>query len=179
MSRLNRDHLKMPAQQKTARLMLRPLSDSDQSAAVGILTDDTVKETYMIPDFSSEEEAVCMFARLKELSVSQEHYIRGIYLEKSLIGWINDVEVTDSAIELGWVIHPEYQGRGYATEAVGGAMKALFDAGFSEIRASAFEENMASRRVMEKNGMRQCPDVEMTEYRGRMFRCICYVLKKN
>ncbi|WP_087018609.1 GNAT family N-acetyltransferase [Thaumasiovibrio subtropicus] len=58
--------------------------------------------------------------------------------------------------ELGWVIAPKYQGKGYASEAARAAM----DYGFSEMRlhriiATAQPENPASWRVMEKIGMRK------------------------
>ena len=56
---------------------------------------------------------------------------------------------------LGYAIGPEFQRRGYATEAAA----ALVDFGFNQLRlvrivAECNAENLASRRVMEKLGMR-------------------------
>ena len=58
--------------------------------------------------------------------------------------------------EIGWVFHPDYCGRGHATEAA----HALIDYGFGamglhRIVASCNPENVASWRVMEKLGMRR------------------------
>lgn len=65
---------------RTERLILKPLSEVDQNAVIRILTDDTVKKTYLLPDFQTEEQAVKLFNVLKEYSTSEKHYVRGIYL---------------------------------------------------------------------------------------------------
>lgn len=61
----------------------------------------------------------------------------------------------DDRFEVGWHVHPELQGRGYATEFGSGAIKYAFgkldlDAVYAILRP----ENMASKRVAEKLGMR-------------------------
>jgi len=58
--------------------------------------------------------------------------------------------------EIGWVFHPAYHGKGYATEAA----KALVRYCFGDLRghrliATCQPENTASYRVMEKIGMRR------------------------
>lgn len=58
--------------------------------------------------------------------------------------------------EIGWLILPPFQGRGYASEAA----KELINVGFGEMElhriiATAQPENPASSRVMEKVGMRR------------------------
>lgn len=61
-----------------------------------------------------------------------------------------------SAAELGWAISPEHGGRGYATEAAAEALRIAFeDIGVRRVTASAFADNAASIRVMEKLGMRR------------------------
>jgi ribosomal-protein-alanine N-acetyltransferase len=57
---------------------------------------------------------------------------------------------------LGWAINPEFQGRGYATEAA----KALIEFGFEKLNlkvifATCDSRNAASYRVMEKLGMQR------------------------
>jgi ribosomal-protein-alanine N-acetyltransferase len=54
---------------------------------------------------------------------------------------------------LGYVIAPEHQGKGFATEAVQACIHELFRMGYEHVRAGYFEGNTASRRVMEKLGM--------------------------
>lgn len=57
---------------------------------------------------------------------------------------------------VGWAIHPAYQNKGFATEAA----KALLQLGFHQlhlktITATCDVRNIASYRVMEKNGMKR------------------------
>ncbi len=56
--------------------------------------------------------------------------------------------------ELGWIIHRDYWGRGYAAEAAKGMIDYFADAmKLKRFIAHCDEENQASARVMEKLGM--------------------------
>ncbi|MDN4172317.1 GNAT family protein [Nocardioides sp. SOB77] len=58
--------------------------------------------------------------------------------------------------ELGWVVHPEHTGRGYATEAAAEMLRICFeDLGLRRVTAACFAENTASWRIMERLGMRR------------------------
>lgn len=105
---------------------LRPIQLQDREAMLDILTDDTVKQTYMLPDFADRRDSLPLFRRLAELSRDESRYVRGICLEERLIGFLNDVEIQDGSIELGYVIHPDFQGKGYMTNALQSAVDALF-----------------------------------------------------
>lgn len=60
----------------------------------------------------------------------------------------------DSA-EIGYVLNPAFWGRGIATEAVGAVIRFGFERlELNRIEARFMDGNEASRRVMEKNGMR-------------------------
>jgi RimJ/RimL family protein N-acetyltransferase len=60
-----------------------------------------------------------------------------------------------SEAELGWLIAPEHQGQGLATEAARALVDLCFGVlGVRRVVASTFEANRASWRVMEKAGMR-------------------------
>lgn len=72
----------------------------------------------------------------------------------------SQVEVRELAAgtqaELGWSLHPDHGGKGYATEAVAGAMGVCFDQlGLRRVTAECFAENEASWRLMERLGMRR------------------------
>ena len=161
---------------KTARLILKQLSPLDREDAKEILTDKTVKKTYMLPDLKTEDEISKMFDRLVKYSRSRKHYLVGIYFEKKLIGFINEVEVDGRAIELGYVINPSYHNRGFATEALTAVIDDLFKKGFHKIITGAFEENVASIKVMKKSGMRKIKKEEDLEYRGRTHHCVYYAI---
>lgn len=58
--------------------------------------------------------------------------------------------------ELGWVLHPEHAGHGYATEAVRELIRLCFeDLGLRRVTASCFAANESSWRLMERVGMRR------------------------
>ncbi|HLL64925.1 MAG TPA: GNAT family protein [Micromonosporaceae bacterium] len=58
--------------------------------------------------------------------------------------------------ELGWVLHPEYAGQGYATEAVRELLRLCFEnLGLRRVTATCFAANAASWRLMERVGMRR------------------------
>jgi RimJ/RimL family protein N-acetyltransferase len=56
--------------------------------------------------------------------------------------------------ELGWVVDPAYQGRGYATEVVNELIRMCFDdLGLRRVVAGCFAANEGSWRLMERVGM--------------------------
>jgi RimJ/RimL family protein N-acetyltransferase len=74
-------------------------------------------------------------------------------------GWAQ-TEVAEQArgvqAELGWVLHPEHAGRGYASEAVRELIRLCFaELGLRRVTANCFADNEASWRLMERVGMRR------------------------
>ena len=135
----------------TKRLLLRPYEETDRESMVRILRNKEISSTFMLPDFEDDAAAEALFRKLLILSHQKDHFERAICLENNLIGFLNDVEIKDGSIELGYVIHPDYQNQGYATEALTAAIGELFRQGYSTVRAGYFSENIASGRVMEKS----------------------------
>jgi len=101
----------------------------------------------------------------------EDHFCRGISLwEKghafnfTICNKENDLPIGrisirkskgDNLWDMGYWIHPEYQGNGYMTESV----RALIDFGFIRLKAKRIEAcyatwNKASERVLEKIGMK-------------------------
>lgn len=64
------------------------------------------------------------------------------------------------ATELAWTVDPAVQGRGYATEAALAALDLARAVGLREVVAMALPDNLASRRVAEKIGMRAEREIE-------------------
>lgn len=159
---------------QTERLILKPFEECDRTQMVEILCNEEIKKTYMIPDFENPKQAEALFEKLMAFSNSDQHFEYGIYLDGLLIGFVNDCEIKDTTIELGYVILPDYQGRGYATEAVRSCIEELFRMGFEHVKAGFFEANTASRRVMEKCGMHQLDAEDDIEYKGKWYHCLYY-----
>lgn len=146
---------------------------------IDILTSEQVGKTYMLPVFEKREDAIPLFNRLMELSENQNRYVRCITIDGSAIGFLNDVEIQDGTIELGYVIHPKYHNRGYMTRALTAAIAELSLAGYDCVICGAFEENKASIRVMEKCGMEKLQKSDTIDYRGRIHQCVYYSTKKG
>ena len=153
---------------------LRSIFPEDRDRMLDILTDETVKKTYMLPDFNSREDAQPLFLRLMEMSSDDTKYVRAVSLNEQLIGFLNHTNIRNSSIELGYVIHPDFQGRGYMTEALFLSFDELFSLGYREIVTGAFAANKASLRVMEKCGMERMKKTDEIAYRGAIHPCIYY-----
>lgn len=74
-------------------------------------------------------------------------------------GWAQ-AEIAERAhgtqAELGWVLHPDHTGHGYATEAVSELIRICFeDLGLRRVTGQCFADNKAPRRLMERVGMRR------------------------
>lgn len=161
---------------KTKRLTLHAFSDADQAAMLALLTSETIKQTFMIPDFS-EEEGNALFQKMKADALHSDCFQVGIYKEEQLIGFINEPERNESVIELGYVIHPDYHNQGYASEALKAVIPYLFQQGSHEIRAGAFEDNYASIKVMEACGMKRIGKEDDIYYHEKMHHCIYYAIQ--
>lgn len=162
----------------TERLVLRQLCDGDRGAMVGLLMNEEIAKTYMIPELGSVAEAERLFLRLKELSQSDERIVYGIAMDGRLIGLINDCGIDGGSVEIGYVIDPLYRGKGYAPEALRAIIDELFRVGYAEAVCGYFEGNDASRRVIEKSGMTPIKREDEIEYRGERHRCFYYSIKK-
>ncbi len=73
--------------------------------------------------------------------------------------------------EIGWHLHPDAWGRGYATEAAGSVIARARSGGLAEVRAVVYPDNAASHAVCRRLGMtqlgltREWYGVEVVEYR--------------
>lgn len=146
---------------RTSRLLLRPFAETDIAAAWtyrGLPTVTTWTGAYL----TSYPQWVDLASRTLPNRVA-------ITLPSGALVGDLTLQVTDawhqfgadpraargSSAELGWAIDPAYAGRGYATEASTEAVRLAFDhIGVRRVTASAFADNAASIRVMEKIGMR-------------------------
>lgn len=165
--------IKKKAWIKTERLTIKPHALEDLDGLVGLLTNPEITKTFMVPTFESLEQMESLAKKLIVFSqeADTKHLQYGIYLGEKIIGFINDCGIEEDEIEIGYVIHPDYQGHGYATEAVRSIICELCEMGFHKVTAGYFAENVASRRVMEKCGMRQTALTGEEEYRGRRHIC--------
>ena len=163
----------------TKNLVLKPLENEDRNALISLLEDPLIKKTYMCPNFKNEEERDKCFLRLKEISNGNNKLLYGIYLNKSLIGFINEVTRENDTIELGYLITPKQWNKGYATEALSATISEVFRMGYKVVECGHFEENPASGKVMQKCGMQKIAKTESIEYAGATHLCVYYRLENK
>jgi RimJ/RimL family protein N-acetyltransferase len=145
----------------TDRLTLRPAVAGDASAAWVFRRLPEVTE-WMTSAPATEEEFSALFCEPDRLSktllIEREDTVIGDLMVAVEDAWAQ-TEVAERArgtqAELGWCLDPAFQGHGYATEAVAALIRLCFvDLGLRRIIANSFADNTASRRVMERLGMR-------------------------
>ena len=136
---------------ETERLIIDPIRESDkEDYFLNISHDRKVLETF-----------ICKYAETpEELDISpyvnyEKMFAIRLKANGKLIGTILYFDEKDGGCEIGYGIGSGYWGQGYVTEATGRFLQYLFEEkGFSRVCASFFTGNDASRRVMEKCGMR-------------------------
>lgn len=66
---------------------------------------------------------------------------------------LSDDDGPTGLVEVGWHLHPDFQGRGLATEAARAVVALAADAGMNEVLALTDLDNTPSQRVAERLGM--------------------------
>ena len=136
---------------ETKRLILDPVRETDkEDYFINISHDKRVLETF-----------ICRYAETLEdfdfSSYPGNPRIWAIRPKETgrLIGILTLFDVAETSCEIGYGVGSGHWGKGYTTEAVGRFLEYLFfERGFQKVYASYFTGNEASRRVMEKCGMR-------------------------
>jgi len=65
-------------------------------------------------------------------------------------------QAQDAQADLGWVLHPDHAGHGYATEAARERIRLCFEElGLRRVTANCFADNTAPWRLIERVGMRR------------------------
>lgn len=159
---------------QTERLALKPYKPEDIERIVAFFLNEEIAETFVIPNYQNKLQYYELADKVIACSQVEDdtHLEYGIYREDILIGTVNDCGFDDETIEIGYLIHPDYQGNGYATEVLNTIIAEVRDMGFKKVIAGFFEENIASKRVMEKCGMHLNDTKKEEEYRGRIHKCL-------
>ncbi|WP_239445686.1 GNAT family N-acetyltransferase [Vibrio nigripulchritudo] len=139
---------------KTDRLTIRPVVPEDKEDLLSYLSNPNVAQ--YLPDGIYDEAKVDAWLE-EQLETSPVAYSLIENKSGTAIGHIHfHPTLNDYTYEIGWVIHPDSQKKGYAFEAA----KALMEHGFAKMNiqrivATCQPENTASYQLMEKLGMRR------------------------
>lgn len=132
---------------KTERLNIFPLSDKEMEDIIYNETDAVLKAAY------SEMLAGCIKNPEKRIW----HALWALQLNDGsgkTVGTLSFKGLNDNGmVEIGYGIYPDFEGKGYMTEAVSAVVKwAAEQPGVSSIEAETEPDNIASQKVLQKAG---------------------------
>jgi RimJ/RimL family protein N-acetyltransferase len=146
---------------ETARLTLRPLLPDDFAPFAAIQGDaEVARWLYNEPRCGAEAQAhfdrkragSSLGAEGDWMSCAMVERVTGVMVGDLSFHWVSDEHRTG---EIGFIVAPGQQGKGYATEAAGALLDWAFAAGFHRVIGRVEPRNTASARVLEKLGMRR------------------------
>jgi len=147
---------------RTERLDLRPFSEGDIDDAFELHTRaDVVRYLPWIPQ--TRDEVAAQIPRWKAMTAidGESEGLRLVGMLRATGARIGEFSFWRHSAEhqsgvIGYVLHPDHQGHGYATEAAREFLRLGFDElDLHRISASADARNAPSIRVMERIGMRR------------------------
>jgi RimJ/RimL family protein N-acetyltransferase len=143
----------------TARLVLRPFAEVDRQPFFELNTHPLVVESLGSSPTRAESDA--MVSRYGEELAREGWGLWAVEVPggSPFVGMVGLHRVGPAlpcapAVEVGWRLHPDHWGHGYATEAAASSLAFGFDeAGLDEIVAFTTTVNTRSQAVMERIGM--------------------------
>ncbi len=149
---------------ETPRLLLRPFTPTDFEPLFAVIGDPVTMQFYPLP--FDKQDTLDWIERNMRRFAEDGSGLRAMVLKSSgeMIGdcgpvW-QDVD-GQSELEIGYHVRRDQWGRGYATEAARTAMAYGFESFPVERLISLIRpENLPSRRVAEKNGLRIDREIE-------------------
>jgi RimJ/RimL family protein N-acetyltransferase len=143
----------------TERLVLRRSRPEDAEAIAAYRSDPEVHRYQGWERTDAEGVRAEIVEMMGRASGAPGGWIQFSVEERETGGLVGDIGLSladgePGVIKVGYTMSPAFQGRGYATEAVGALIDYAFDTlGADTVRAYASAENIASIRVAEKVGM--------------------------
>jgi RimJ/RimL family protein N-acetyltransferase len=146
---------------ETARLLLRPWQADDLAEFTRLLTDPEVTRYIVVHTPFSPQDVAELSARTLE-QWERNGFGPWAAIEKATGRWVGRIGLNElpdwpgpHKVEVGWELHREFWGRGLATEGGRAGVRHGFEVvGLERIISVTMATNAASRRVMEKCGLR-------------------------
>ena len=143
---------------QTARLVLRPFEERDLDAYTAVLAAGPVRRSLHLPDDVGREEAwrqMAMWRGQWELrgtgQWALEERSTGAFVGRA--GTHRPERADWPGVEVGWALHPDHWGRGFATEAGAAAVDHAFAAlGAEELWSVILPDNQRSQAVARRLG---------------------------
>jgi ribosomal-protein-alanine N-acetyltransferase len=163
---------------ETERLILRPFENADVKA-IAQMRADPVFMRYIKPT-ETHRQSIAWMQLVSRYWQTHNYGFWAVVLKESnvTIGWSGTWQLPETKEkEIGFAIAPQFWGKGLATEAARVALHYSFEnRRAAKTVAVAKPENMASRRVMEKLGMKFETERYFNSYELRL---VYYTLTKE
>lgn len=171
---------------ETPRLLLRRLNPDDVNEVLELRGNPETMKFIPRPLATTKEDAMVHINMIEDKIVNNEGINWAITLKGNpkMLGIIGHYRINaeNHRCEVGYMILPEYQGKGIVSEAV----DAVLEYGFNDLQMHSIEaiidpENRASERVLQKNGfVKEAHIVENELYEGKFWDTVIYsILKRN
>ncbi|WP_269236354.1 GNAT family N-acetyltransferase [Flavobacterium flavigenum] len=167
---------------ETERLILRRITDDDVNEVFELRSNPETMKYIPRPLVKTTEDALGHIAMIEEKIVKNEGVNWGITLKGSpeIIGIIGfyRLQPENYRAEIGYMLLPEFHGKGIITE----ALKRLISYGFDDIKLHSIEavidpENFASEKVLQKcNFVKEAHLKEAEFYDGKFLDKVIYSL---
>lgn len=154
---------------KTSRLVVGPWATFSESTSAhtpeqflaGLLGDSEVHAQLPWHDINTTEKAR-MWLQEEAGGDTYPIYLIDTHECIGFVGIVGDIKnvSVDKAIEIGYVLHKSFWGRGFATEVVGGLILWLKSRGVRSLEGYAAADNLGSQKVLQKNGFK--PGITVT-----------------
>lgn len=168
---------------KTQRLLLRQVTENDVDAILSLRSNDEVMKYIPRPYLKTKEEALELIAMFDDKIENGIGINWGIYFieePEKLLGIIGYYRMKPEhyRAEVGYMIFPEFNGKGIVSE----ALQRVVEYGFREMKLHSIEaildpENKGSEKVLLKNGfVKEAHLIENEYYEGRFLDSMIYSL---
>lgn len=167
---------------QTTRLELRQIQESDAKDLYVLRSDKRVMQYIDRPMAERIEDALALINKIEESLKANEGITWGISLrnDSRLIGTIGfwRMDKPNYRAEIGYMLHPEMQGKGLMHEAISAVIKYGFEnLNLHSIEANVNPLNVVSKKILEKNGfVREAYFKENYYYNGKFLDSLIYSL---
>ncbi len=171
---------------ETDRLLLRQITADDVGEVFALRSNPETMRYIPRPLAVTMEDASAHIQKINDAITTNEGINWAVTLkgDTKLIGIVGHYRIQwhNFRSEIGYMLLPEYHGRGIITEVV----KLLADYGFNQMNMHSLEavidpQNIASAKVLEKNGfVKEAHFLENEFYEGKFLDTVVYsLLKRN
>ncbi|MEW6991342.1 GNAT family N-acetyltransferase [Colwelliaceae bacterium 6441] len=144
----------------TARLQFTLMTESDRALFTMLQADEQLMQ-YIGSVLRAEQLEEKFQQRVKPWQGEENHWLTGIVRETSTNDFIGSIgfrftDIAAQQVEIGYVMRPNYQGKGYTQEIALALLDYLFkQINVTKIVAHCAADNIPSWKIMEKLGMKR------------------------